>query len=116
MVEWKIDVNFSMARSKALEAMGMIKWFDNNFNYSVLEVGPTIKFSSAFHKTVEEYREGDKICPLMGTTQLCMHLHYIYGSATSSKVGVNAYISAQNKKAMDVTLLMGRKLCILGWS
>ena len=103
LVEWKIDVNFSMARSKALVAMGMIKWFDNNFNYSVLEVGPTIKFSSAFHKTVEEYREGDKIYPLMGTTQLYTHLHYIHGIATSSRVGVNTYISAQNKKAMDVT-------------
>ena len=38
----------------------------------------------------------------MGTTQLCMHIHYIYGSATSSEVGVNAYISAQIKKAVDV--------------
>ncbi|KAE8691753.1 5-methyltetrahydropteroyltriglutamate--homocysteine methyltransferase [Hibiscus syriacus] len=52
------DVYFSMARGNAsAPAMEMTKWFDTNYHYIVPELGPDVKFSYAFHKAVDEYKE-----------------------------------------------------------
>ncbi|CAN7140562.1 unnamed protein product [Brassica rapa subsp. narinosa] len=52
------DVYFSMARGNdSVPAMEMTKWFDTNYHYIVPELGPSVKFSYASHKAVEEFKE-----------------------------------------------------------
>ncbi|KAG2274410.1 hypothetical protein Bca52824_056965 [Brassica carinata] len=41
----------------SVPAMEMTKWFDTNYHYIVPELGPSVKFSYASHKAVEEFKE-----------------------------------------------------------
>ncbi|XP_019150135.1 PREDICTED: 5-methyltetrahydropteroyltriglutamate--homocysteine methyltransferase-like [Ipomoea nil] len=52
------DTYFSMARGNAIvPAMEMTKWFDTNYHFIVLELGPDVKFSYVSDKAVNEYKE-----------------------------------------------------------